>query len=94
IEEIKVFLEKFRCSSIKRKASILQNIDRKKAAAQHSTKMPELKKKEVKQLKKIYQKELVKRSAVSKIISAWLITVPISAIIGTISYFALSALNF
>ncbi|MDE5603627.1 MAG: inorganic phosphate transporter, partial [Helicobacter sp.] len=92
IEKIKEFLEKFKQSSVKRKASILKSIDKKKA--KQNTQLPEFKKKELRQLKKAYEEELVKRSAINKIISAWLITVPISAIIGGILYFLFDTLGF
>ena len=92
IEKIKEFLEKFKQSSVKRKASILKNIDKKKA--KQNTQLPEFKKKELKQLKKAYEEELVKRSAINKIVSAWLITVPVSAVIGGILYFLFDVLGF
>jgi PiT family inorganic phosphate transporter len=46
-----------------------------------------LTKAERKDLRRVYRKELVKRSAVMKIISAWLVTVPISAFLGAILYY-------
>ena len=55
--------------------------------------IPELKKKGQKQLKKVYQEELVKRSAINKIVAAWLITVPFSAALGALSFFILKWLG-
>ena len=86
-EQIRRFLERFRRASIKKKAAILKSIDRKKAKRKEG--IPEIKKKEQKQLKKVYQEELVKRSAINKIIAAWLITVPLSALLGAVSFFVL-----
>ena len=86
-EQIRRFLERFRKASIKKKAAILKSIDRKKAKRKEG--IPEIKKKEQKQLKKVYQEELVKRSAINKIIAAWLITVPLSALLGAVSFFVL-----
>lgn len=86
-EQIRRFLERFRKASIKKKAAILKSIDRKKAKRKEG--IPEIKKKEQKQLKKVYQEELVKRSAINKIIAAWLITVPLSALLGAVSFFIL-----
>lgn len=90
-EQIKKFLEYFRKASIKKKAAILKSIDRKKAKKQEG--IPELKKKGQKQLKKVYQEELVKRSAINKIVAAWLITVPFSAALGALSFFILKWLG-
>ncbi|WP_301009168.1 hypothetical protein [Helicobacter sp. UBA3407] len=53
-----------------------------------------MKKKEQKRLKEAYQEELVKRSAINKIIAAWVITVPASAIFSAVCYFMLSAIGF
>ncbi len=49
----------------------------------------ELTKKERKSLNKVYQKELVKRSAFLKIVAAWVITVPVSGILAAMIYFTI-----
>ena len=41
------------------------------------------------QLRKAYRRQLVKRSALFKIISAWIITVPVSAVLAALFYFML-----
>lgn len=41
------------------------------------------------QLKKALKRQLVKRSHLLKIVSAWLITVPVSAVLSALFYFAL-----
>ena len=46
-----------------------------------------LTKKERKGLKSIYRKELVKRSALARIVAAWLITVPVSALMAAMIYY-------
>ena len=46
----------------------------------------ELSKKERKDLKRVYKTELVKRSALMKIVAAWLITVPASALLAALIY--------
>ncbi|MCF7971639.1 MAG: inorganic phosphate transporter, partial [Methylococcaceae bacterium] len=46
-------------------------------------------KRERKTLKKVYQKELVKRSHVYKIAAAWIITVPFSALLAAMLYFTI-----
>jgi PiT family inorganic phosphate transporter len=48
-----------------------------------------LNKKERKAMKKIYRKELVKRSALSRIVAAWLITVPVSGLLAAMLYFTI-----
>lgn len=52
-----------------------------------------IKKKERKQLKKIYRQELVKRQHLYKIIAAWIITVPVSGAMGALLYFVLRGLS-
>ena len=96
-EMMKVFLEKFRKSSVRKKAAMIKSIDRKKAKKEANTletkEIPDLRKKDQKQLKKVYQEELVKRSAINKIVAAWLITVPVSALFGAVFYFMLVAIG-
>ena len=41
------------------------------------------------QLRKAYRRQLVKRSALFKIVSAWIITVPVSAMLAALFYFTL-----
>ncbi|WP_297810450.1 inorganic phosphate transporter [uncultured Helicobacter sp.] len=97
-EKVKEFLEQFRNASIRRKTAILKSLERKdskkKAKVPQNINIPELKKKEAKRLKEAYQEELVKRSAINKIVAAWLITVPVSAVFSAICYFILSAVGF
>ena len=49
----------------------------------------ELTKKERKGLKKVYRHELVKRSALLKIVAAWIVTVPASALMAAMLYFTI-----
>jgi PiT family inorganic phosphate transporter len=46
-----------------------------------------LSKKERKSLKKVYRKQLVKRSHIYKIAAAWIITVPLSGVLGSLLFF-------
>lgn len=93
-EKVKEFLDKFRNASVRRKRAILNSIDRKESKKKiKNIDIPELKKKEQKRLKEAYQEELVKRSAINKIIAAWVITVPASAIFSAICYFVLVAIG-
>ena len=74
----------FRKSSIKRKQQILKNLksrDKNNAI---------LNKKEKKALKKSVKKEIVKRSAFAKIVMAWIVTVPVSAIFSAVCFFVVN----
>ncbi|PAF46857.1 inorganic phosphate transporter [Helicobacter sp. 12S02634-8] len=83
------FLEKFNQASVKRKGAMLEGL--KKMHKKSS--LPHLNKKEKKSLKKVYKNELVKRSIIHKIIASWIITVPVSAILGAITYFIVTAVG-
>jgi PiT family inorganic phosphate transporter len=80
--EVEAFLLKFRRASIAEKGAMLQQLK------EHSAKA-ELSKKERKGLKRVYKTELVKRSALMRIVAAWLITVPVSGMLAAILYFTI-----
>lgn len=77
------FLNEFRKASINKKQEILQNLK----AGNKDTNI--LNKKAKKALKASVKDELVKRSALVKIVMAWLVTVPVSAIVSAICYFVI-----
>lgn len=79
---IEAFLENFQKSSVKGKQAMLQELKAKRSEAHFS-------KRERKSLKKVYKKELVKRSALLKIAAAWIITVPASATLAAIIFYTL-----
>lgn len=79
---IEAFLIEFRRASVDEKGRMLAELKRHKAKA-------DLTKKERKGLKKIYNKELVKRSALMKIVAAWVITVPASGLMAAMLYFTI-----
>lgn len=79
-EDVQGFLMDFRKASIDDKKYMLKQLKEHSASA-------DLTKKERKGLKKIYKKELVKRSAVMKIAAAWVITVPASGAMAAVLYF-------
>lgn len=85
-QALREFLDRFRRSSVRKKAAMIKIIERKE---EKEFGIPEMKKKGKKQLKKVYQEELVKRSAINKIVAAWLITVPVSAIFGAFCFYVL-----
>lgn len=80
--EIDLFIQKFEKASLADKKIMLAQLKQKDAEVA-------LSKKERKSLNKVYQKELVKRSAFLKIVAAWVITVPASALLAAIIYFAI-----
>ncbi|PAF45103.1 inorganic phosphate transporter [Helicobacter sp. 11S02596-1] len=86
---IEEFLEKFNKASVKRKGAMLESL--KKMDKKSS--LPNLNKKEKKSLKKVYKNELVKRSAINKIVASWIITVPVSAVLGAVVYFIVMAVG-
>ncbi|WP_321276830.1 inorganic phosphate transporter [Thiomicrorhabdus indica] len=81
-QEVNEFINRFSKASLDEKKYMLAQLKEKKAEI-------ELSKKERKSLNKVYQKELVKRSAFLKIVAAWVITVPASAILAAIIFFAI-----
>ena len=78
--QLDAYLEKFRKVSLEEKRIMLAEL---KANSRKSG----ITKKERKQLKKLYNTELVKRSHLLKIAAAWIITVPASAVMAAIIYF-------
>ena len=80
-EVVEAFLNEFEAANITEKGIMLKQLKQKKG--------PHLAKKERKQLKKVYRKELVKRSILLKIAAAWVITVPVAAILAAFLYFTI-----
>ncbi|MEA1989198.1 MAG: inorganic phosphate transporter [Pseudomonadota bacterium] len=81
-QEVEDYIKRFEKASLEEKKEMLAQLKAKKAEVS-------LSKKERKSLDKVYQKELVKRSAFLKIVAAWVITVPASATLAAIIYFAI-----
>jgi len=80
---VEAFLERFRNAPLREKKAMLQQL--KRSAPPPAP----LSKQERKKLKKIYRKQLVKRSALLKIAAAWVITVPASGLMAAIIYFTI-----
>ena len=83
--EVEAFIQEFETCSLQNKKMMLADLKRKKSIV-------DLTKKERKSLNKVYQKELVKRSAFLKIATAWVITVPASALLAAILFFMIRGL--
>jgi len=77
---VEEFLAKYKHAAIDEKKVMLQELKARKTDA-------ELSKQDRKSLKKEYRHQLVKRSALYRIATAWIITVPASAIMGALLYF-------
>lgn len=79
---IESFLHEFKRATVDEKRNMLKQLK------EHSAKA-ELSKKERKQLRKLYKKELVKRSQLMKIAAAWVITVPATGLLAAVLYFTI-----
>ncbi|WP_104682458.1 inorganic phosphate transporter [Helicobacter felis] len=84
---IKNFLERFEKASPQQKKEMLAYLKALKKNDNTLEYSIGLSKKERKSLKKAYKSELVKRSVIKKIVTAWLITVPISTLLGALGYY-------
>ncbi len=80
--EVEAFLNRFETASLTEKGEMVEELKRLKGSSG-------LKKKQRKELKKIYRHELVKRSALLKIAAAWLITVPASGLLAALLFFTI-----
>ena len=78
--QVEDFLNRFAKASIEKKRVMLQQLKMRAEQA-------DLSKLERKQIRKVYRHELVKRSALFKIAAAWIITVPVSALLAAMIYF-------
>ncbi|MFO7809597.1 inorganic phosphate transporter [Guyparkeria sp.] len=81
------YLERFRAAPLKQKKMMLQELKDK-----NTRREAHISKRQRKGLKKIYKRELVKRSLVLKVIAAWVITVPAAALLAALLFFVIRAL--
>ena len=79
---VEAFIEKFQKATVAKKRGMLQELKDNQSEA-HFTK------REKKSLKKVYRRELVKRSALIRIAAAWLITVPASAALAALIFYTI-----
>jgi PiT family inorganic phosphate transporter len=86
---IDVFLAKFSRASIDQKGVMLGDL---KAKAKQQLDPAHFSKTERKGLRKVYRQELVKRSQVLRIVAAWVITVPASALMAAVLFFAIKGM--
>ncbi|MEY6433962.1 inorganic phosphate transporter [Thioalkalicoccus limnaeus] len=83
---IDAFMDRFSRVSIQEKGMMLRELKRK---SKRQLDPAHFSKTERKGLKKVYRHELVKRSQVFKIVAAWLITVPASALMAALLFFTI-----
>jgi PiT family inorganic phosphate transporter len=86
IPAVNDFLIRFKAASLKQKGVMLAEL---KMQSKLKLDPANFSKPERKGLKKYYRKELVKRSQILKIVAAWIITVPASALIASALFYAL-----
>jgi len=77
---VEAFLSEFDNANLEQKRIMLRQMKQHTAEA-------ELTKKERHSLRKVYQQELVKRSALIKIAAAWVVTVPLSAMMAAMLFY-------
>ena len=82
---LQAFLENFQSASVEDMERMLKQAKKQKDELG-------LKKSERKKMKKLYSEKLVKRSAVKKIVAAWVVTVPASASIAACVFFMVNDL--
>jgi PiT family inorganic phosphate transporter len=80
--EVERFLDEFAQASLEKKRALLDRLKQQAAPLL-------LSKFERKQLRKVYKQQLVKRSEVLKIAAAWVITVPVTALLAALLYFVI-----
>lgn len=85
-EQLEIFLGDFKKASFKEKTKMMEFIKDKQSREEQGLNFS---KRERREIKKVYKQELVKRSAFGKIIAAWLITVPVSALLAAIIFFTI-----
>ncbi len=86
---VEAYMEKFRTADFEEKGHMLAELKASKQAVAES----HLTKRERKNLKNVYRKELVKRSALMRIAAAWLITVPASALMAAMLFFMIRGMT-
>ena len=86
---IDAFLAKFAKASIDEKGRMLRELKRKSKRSMDPAHFSKL---ERQSLRKVYRHELVKRSQVLKIVAAWVVTVPASALMAAMLFFTIKGM--
>ena len=89
-DEVQAYLKRFEGAEVKEKKRMLADMKRR-AKLREQAEGAVFDKNERRALKKVYRKEIVKRSAVLRIVAAWIITVPATAVLAAILFQIVSA---
>jgi PiT family inorganic phosphate transporter len=89
-EEVQAYLERFEAAEVKEKKRMLADMKRR-TKLREQAEGAVFAKNERRAFKKAYRKEIVKRSAVLRIVAAWIITVPATAVLAAILFHIVSA---
>lgn len=82
--EVEVFIQTFEVASREEKTRMLEELKQRGKAGQS-----EISKAERKSLRKVHRQQLVKRAVMLRVIAAWIITVPATAVLAAIVYYTL-----
>ncbi|MBT9466022.1 inorganic phosphate transporter [Hydrogenophaga sp.] len=91
--EVEAYLHRFEAAEVQEKTRMLAEMKRrtKQREATETAEGAFLAKKEQRAMKKAIKKEIVKRSAVMRIVAAWIITVPATAVLAAILFYIVRA---
>lgn len=88
--EVESYLQRFEAAEVHEKKRMLADMKRR-TKDREAVDGAVFAKKEQKALKKAYKKEIVKRSAVLRIVAAWIVTVPATAVLAAILFHLVAA---
>lgn len=83
--EAEAFLRDFEAASIEGKGQMLREMKRQQKLSDDAP----LERKERKRLKKVYKEQLVRRASIMRVVAAWIITVPGTAVLAGLIYFTI-----
>ena len=91
--EVEAYLHRFEAAEVQEKKRMLAEMKRrtKQRQATETAEGALLAKNEQKAMKKAIKKEIVKRSAVMRIVAAWIVTVPATAVLAAILFYIVRA---
>jgi inorganic phosphate transporter, PiT family len=91
--EVEAYLHRFEAAEVQEKKRMLAEMKRrtKQREATETAEGALLAKKEQRAMKKAIKKEIVKRSAVMRIVAAWIVTVPATAVLAAVLFYIVRA---
>ncbi|MFA5682958.1 MAG: inorganic phosphate transporter [Lysobacteraceae bacterium] len=84
LEVVEAFLLRFEAAPVAEKDRMLRDLKKQGRAGK-----THISKQERKGLRRVHRRELVKRAVMMRVVAAWLVTVPASALIAAIAYYAI-----